>query len=111
MLHSIVLYIYSLQAYSTARLNVEVMLISYNNSDSEDCDGDPCDGSSDAGGMCGNIFEFCLRPRGGGSCLLTLTSNEISEDRITFTPSELSQLGLSNPLLFPDISTSVRDCQ
>ena len=109
MLHSLIV-VHFLQACSTATLNVEVMLMSYNNPDSEDCDGDPCDGSSDAGGMCSNIFEFCLLTRGGGSCLLTLTSNEISEDTITFT-SELSQLGLSNPLPFPDILTSVRDCQ
>ena len=86
-------------------------LESYNNPNSEDCEGDHCDGSSIAGGMCENIFEFCLRSRGGGSCLVILTSNEISEDTITFTPSQLSQLGLSNPLLFSDISTSVCDCQ
>ena len=102
---------YFLQTYSTARLNVEVRLEFYNNPNSQNCDGDLCDDSSDAGEMCDNIFEFCLRPRGGGSCILTLTSNEISEDTIVFTPSQPAQLGLSNPLLFPDISNSVRDCQ
>ena len=85
------------------------MLISYNNPDSEDCDGGHCEVSSITGGMCDNIFEFCLRPRGGGACLLTHTSDEISEDTITFTPSELNELGLSNPLLFQDISTVVSD--
>ena len=83
-------------------------LVSYNNPDSEDCDGGHCEFVPV--GNCDNIFEFCLRPRGGGSCLQTIASNEHSEDRITFTPSQLSQLGLSNPLLFPDISTLVRDC-
>ena len=84
-------------------------LESYNNPTSEECIGGHCEGSSITGGDCDNIFEFCLRPRGGGSCLQTITSNEISEDRITFTPSQLSQLGLSNPLLFSEISTSVSD--
>ena len=85
-------------------------LVSYNNPTSEDCDGGHCEGSFITGRNCDNVFDFCLRPRGGGSCLLNITSNEIDEDTITFTPSQLSQLGLSNPLLFPDILTSVCDC-
>ena len=97
----------SLQAYSTARLNIEVRLISYNNPDSEDCDGGNCE--SVPIGTCDNIFEFCLRPRGGGSCLLTLTSDVIEDDSIIFTSAEPSELGLSNPLQFPDILTSVSD--
>ena len=99
--------IYTFQAYSTATLNAEVRLIRYNNPDSEDCDGGHCEPFSV--GNCDNIFEFCLRPRGGGSCLQTITSNELDEDTITFTPSQLSQLRLSNPLLFSSISTSVCD--
>ena len=98
--------LHSLQTYSTASLNIEVRLISYNNPDSEDCDGGNCEFAL---GTCDNIFEFCLRPRGGGSCLLTLTSDEIEDDSITFTTSELSVLGLNNPLSFPGISTSVSD--
>ena len=98
-----------MQANSTATLNIEVMLVSYDNPDSEECIGGHCERFAITGGDCDNIFEFCLRPRGGGSCLQTITSNEISEDTITFTPSQLNELELSNPLQFSSISTSVSD--
>lgn len=93
-----------LQVYCKAAIIVEVRLNSYSNPFSRDCDGDSCDPVGD----CDNIFEFCLRSAGTSFCLTnTITTDDISEDSISFTPSQLSDLGISNPLSFPDITTSV----
>ena len=93
---------FDMQACSTARLTVQVRLISYNNPSNEDCDGGNCEG-----GMCNNIFEFCLCAVGGVSCLSVITTNAIEDDMITFGSSELSNLGISNPLQFINIETAV----
>ena len=93
-----------LQAYSTAVITVEVRLHSYSNPQSRECDGDDCD----IIGECDNIFEFCLRSAGSGVCLTnTITTNEISEDILSFSVSQLSDLGITNPLRFSGITTSV----
>ena len=60
--------------------------------------------------MCDNVFEFCLRTVGASSCLMPpITSNDITDDVFTFGAVELGLLGLSNPLVFNDISVSVRN--
>ena len=95
---------YVQQAYSTARLTVQVRLISYSNPSSEDCDGGNCEG---AFGTCDNIFEFCLRDVRGFSCLSVISTADIEDDMFAFGPSELSGLGISNPLEFSDIASIV----
>ena len=83
---------------------MEVRLHSYSNPQSRECDGDDCD---DVGG-CDNIFEFCLRAAGSDFCLTDkIITGEISEDTLSFSASQLSELGISNPLRFSDITTSV----
>ena len=83
---------------------MEVRLHSYSNPLSRECDGDDCD----IIGECDNIFEFCLRAAGSGFCLTnTITTDEISEDTLSFSASQLSDLGISNPLRFSGITTSV----
>lgn len=83
---------------------MEVRLHSYSNPNSRECDGDDCD----LAGECDNIFEFCLRAVGSSVCLPNkITTNELSEDTLSFSESELSDLGISNPLRFPGITTSV----
>ena len=85
---------------------MEVRLHSYSNPQSRDCDGDTCDPDI-LGAECDNIFLFCLRAAGSGSCLNMITTDEISEDTLSFSASQLSELGISNPLRFSDITTSV----
>ena len=90
-----------LQACSTARQTVQVQLVSYNNPDSEDCDGGNCEGVP--GGTCDNIFQFCLRAVGSVTCLSTITTVDIENDSFTFTQSDLNELEISNPLVFTSI--------
>ena len=83
---------------------MEVQLISYSNPDSEDCDGGNCEGFF---GTCDNIFDFCLRAQGGFFCLASITTDDIEDDTLTFSTSELSILGISNPIQFNSIETEV----
>ena len=94
-----------LQATASATLNVEVMLHSYSNPTSEDCDGGNCEGLI---GTCDNVFTFCLRTVGGSSCLARITTDELENDDFTFTPTTLDALGISNPLVFSNIAVMVR---
>jgi hypothetical protein len=91
--------------YSSATLTVEVDLISYRNPNSEDCNGGNCDGVYY--GTCDNVFHFCLRVVGSQSCLASLGTNYVQDDSMTFSSYDLSRLGISNPLVFSSISTSV----
>ena len=85
---------------------MEVQLISYHNPTSEDCNGGNCEGT--LSGICDNKFSFCLRPvENGASCLATISTNHVSDDSITFDSSDLSRLGIRNPLVFTSISTAV----
>ena len=84
-------------------MTVEVQLISYSNPESQDCNGDSCD----VLGECDNEFDFCVRTIGSSQCLVTLSSDEISDDSLTFTNDELNELAISNPLRFSSISTTV----
>ena len=82
-----------------------MQLISYSNPSSEDCNGGNCEGVV---GTCDNIFQFCLRAVGFFSCLSVITTDDIEEDMIfSFGSSELSDLGISNPLQFSNIATTV----
>ena len=81
-----------------------MQLIRYSNPTSEDCDGGYCD---EFPGPCENIFEFCLRTVGGSSCLSEISTDDIEDDIFTFGPSELDDLGISNPLQFTNIATTV----
>lgn len=92
--------------YSTATLDVEVRLHSYSNPTHEDCSGLPCD----IDGSCDNMFEFCVgvnTPQGFRCFSPKRISDVISDDVLTFNESALIELGVSNPLSFYDISTSV----
>ena len=93
---------HTLQSPSLATLTVNVLLVSYNNPTSHECDSGSCFGD------CDNEFQFCLRRSGTLSCLATITTDELAEDFISFSASDLSTLGISNPLTFSSISTSVR---
>ena len=84
---------------------MEVELIFYLNPTSDDCKGENCD---ETFGTCDNVFHFCLRVVGGVSCLASLGTNYVEDDSMTFSSHELSRLGISNPLVFSRISTSVR---
>ena len=86
-----------------AQVDVEVYLESYSNPDHDDCDGGHCETFDN---VCDNIFEFCLREVGSSSCLATITTEDIPQDEFMFGDDELEVLGISNPLQFPDISTS-----
>ena len=80
--------------------------MSYNNPTSEDCDGGNCEGVP--GGTCDNRFIFCVRERGSSVCLVTVSSNDdIESDSLTFTPSELSDLDLANPVVFNSVPVEV----
>ena len=50
------------------------------------------------GGTCDNQFDFCVRTVGSSQCLVTLSSDEIEDDSLTFTIDELDDLSISNPL-------------
>ena len=93
-----------MQAYATGIRDVKMTLHSYNNPSHEECDGASC-----GGGNCDNIFKFCLREIDGSYCLKFPTITEsIPEDEFTFGESELNQLGTSNPVTFPSISSTVK---
>jgi hypothetical protein len=94
------------QVYSTtALLRIEVELVSYNNPTSEVCEGGNCEG---AFGTCDNHFSLCVREVGTSLCLVTLSSiNDIEDDSLTFSISELDELGLGNPLRFNSVRTTV----
>ena len=93
------------QTYSSATLTVEVDLISYHNPTSENCNGGNCEGVYY--GTCDNVFHFCLRVVGSEFCLASLGTNYVQDDSMTFNSYDLSRLGISNPLVFSNISTSV----
>ena len=59
------------------------------------------------GGTCDNQFDFCVRTVGSSQCLVTLSSDEIEDDSLTFTIDELDDLSISNPLRFTSIATTV----
>ena len=80
-------------------------LFSYDNPSSAECDGDHCEGL--LGGTCDNQFDFCVRTVGSSQCLVTLSSDEIEDDSLTFTIDELDDLSISNPLRFTSIATTV----
>ena len=103
------MHVYSslLQGAASATLNVEVMLHSYTNPTSEDCNGGNCEDESD--GICDNVFTFCLRTVGRSSCLATITTDELENmDIFTFTPTITNILDISNPLVFSNIEVTVR---
>ena len=100
------MYTSCIQNYSLARLDIEVRLDSYSNPSSEDCDSLPCDIVGPR--TCDNEFNFCLAQRGTDVCSSNIiTSGILSDDSFTFGALELSQLSISNPLLFSDVSTTV----
>lgn len=105
MNHSTSVPLIFLQASTTATLDVEVRLHSYSNPDSEDCLGLSCD----FGGNCDNIFFFCVGALTSQDICLSsvIHSNDIADDSFNFGISELIELGISNPLRFYEISTSV----
>ena len=45
-----------------------------------------------------HVIEICLRAVGGFSCLSVISTADIEDDMFAFGPSELSDLGISNPL-------------
>ena len=98
-------YIFPVQTYSAATLTVEVKLISYRNPTSEDCNGGNCEGTTS--GICDNIFYFCVRAVSNTSCLASVITNDVQDDSIAFSSYDLSRLGISNPLRFSSISTTV----
>ena len=59
------------------------------------------------GGTCDNQFDFCVRTVGSSQCLVTLSSDEIEDNSLTFTIDELDDLSISNPLRFTSIATTV----
>ena len=56
---------------------------------------------------CDNFFEFCLHAVGRFPCLSEITTDDIEDDEFEFGPSEISVLGISNPLQFSTIVTTV----
>ena len=80
-------------------------LFSYDNPSHAECDGDHCEGL--LRGTCDNQFDFCVRTVGSSQCLVTLSSDEIEDDSLTFTIDELDDLSISNPLRFTSIATTV----
>lgn len=95
-----------MQAYCTATLTVDLELIFYSNPTHEDCDGGHCESTSTA--MCDNKFDFCVRAAGNDTCLTPVVStSDLDSDTITFSPFELSELEINNPIQFSSIATSV----
>ena len=87
-----------------AIVTVDVYLIEYQNPTSQVFGGNGCYGN------CNNQFTFCLRQvHEKGECLARLTTSVYAQDRIVFPQSYHSQLRISNPLRFSDITTSVSD--
>ena len=87
---------------------MEVRLESYSNPDHEHCDGGHCEFFPSLQGDCDNIFMFCVRVVGTTNCLAVTRSDFIEKDELTFNSAELSTLGISNPLLFSGIMSTVR---
>lgn len=97
--------LFALQGTASATINVEVFLNSYSNPSSDDCDGGNCDGFF---GTCDNIFAFCVGHVGSTVCLDSVIGGIVEDDSFTFTPARVAALGISNPLVFTDLDTSVR---
>ena len=84
------------------------MLNSYSNSDNEYCNGGHCESFPSVEGPCDNEFMFCLRVVGSTSCLTpAITSEYLEANEIMFTEDDLATLGISNPLQFFGIATTV----
>lgn len=96
------------QAMCAVALDVEVRLESYSNPDTKECGGGHCETFPTLEGICDHMFSFCVRAVGSEDCLTsTITSQYIQKDRLTFSQDELNTLGISNPLHFSGITSTV----
>ena len=97
---------------------MQVLLETYRNPTSEDCDGCNCEVlNSDINifchpplGTCDNIFTFCLRIADTSQCTFgsPFTSAIYENDDFSFTSRNvLRQLQISNPLTFSSIPAGV----
>lgn len=97
---------------------LQVLLETYQNPTSEDCDGCNCEllnsfcDSLFGRSPCDNRFTFCLQRADAltsSQCTYgTITSaNDLEDDSFSFSNSITSQLGLINPLSFTPIPSGV----
>ena len=99
-----------MQWSTEASLSLDIELDSYINPTRESSTGMPCNTSS---GICNNEFHFCLQPSSSDtvSCPFgMLVTNTTQNDNFTFGDiAILQELGISNPLNFPDFLPMVSD--
>lgn len=91
-----------LQDLAVGGIVLRVQLHSYRNPSHLDTEGDRCDSLGTR--TCENKFKFCLTRSSSTTCLYRIApSSYYADDDFTFTSSVISQLGITNPLVFTNV--------